>query len=1092
MSNCPRPSELEEFAIGRAKDSPIGAHIGTCAACAAAVNDVRENRQFLTGAAAALRAALDGPPAGGSLGATGVPGYELLEEVGRGGQGVVYRAVQVETRRAAAVKVLLGGEAASRRQRARFEREIELAAGLRHPSIVTVFDSGRTTGGGRFVSMEYVEGLPIDRYVQAIHGVQLDSRAAMDQVVRLFVAVVEGVAYAHSRGIIHRDLKPSNIFVDACGQPRILDFGLARLASPEGAPGETTLTREFVGTPAFAAPEQLSAGGTGATVASDVYALALTLYVVLTGNHPYPSGGSLHEVIRHVCETEATPPSRFVPRMPRDLETILLRGLAKAPERRYATASALAADLSNYLRGDPIDARRDSTAYVLFRLAQRHRTPVAAVGALLLTLLVAAVGLALLARDLDEARRRAEAALAESSVRRARLMVAAGDVNRGEALLWTEALRVGVQAGDPPLFARGVEALRSAWSLAELYSRNPRRFAFPVESRPSVVGINLRSMRVWAVQVNGTRREWSFDGQLMSQTPPIKDAASFRASPSSDGRYLLLWNDRVLRVHNLEGGVVRERALPWDGPPRNAALSFGGRWVAFSAVQGEFGEIVILDMQGSGTPARFADRARGFRFDDPPRENELLIGVESAGAIDVLIRAAPDWEIAERIPIVNEPIRGGTWTHVLRRSPDGRYIGVGVGGTLRVLDTANGGISKHAGRASISGIAFDESAGTLVMGELGGEISRLRLPDLAPLQVIRNEHPQGNIAVTAEPPLIASQDSARITLSDARDRPWLDRFQTREVTNGAVAIGPDGLLAWGDHDGMLHLHDPAQPDRAAAVQAHAAEINSVEFSPDGAAILSTGGDGAVREWRRDGSLLREIGAMPQRAWCAKYSPNGQHIAASATFGHVALWESGDPRTVRRLAVNAERAPMIAFSPDGTKLAVAAVRSGDRQDGGVVIWDVATGEVARRLPANDRIVRAIAWAPDGRTLASAGDDRVVSVWDAETLREIRQIEGIPWSVFDMAFHPSGRVLWVAGRGGELLVLDPDAGAEVATLHVHESSIFSLAVSPDGDTLVTGGEDSWIGVVQLDRLRQYIRGNAAYWQGPAQRAARPQAN
>jgi len=408
VDRCPSPAELEAFAVDDAVHPAIAEHVARCDQCRQSANEIRVNHQFIANAGAGLAAAFDAladwptaafvhplPPSGT------VPGYELVAELGRGGQGVVYRAYHTDTQRPAAVKMLLAGALASSHQSRRFRREIEIAAGLRHPTIVSVFDSGATTDGRRYVAMEFVEGEALDRYVR--DKLPLKRRGTRDrttQIMGLIRSVAEGVGYAHAQGILHRDLKPSNILVDALGRPRILDFGLARTAeTPHGA----TITQEFAGTPAYAAPEQFVVAFGPVSIRTDVYSLGLLLYIALTQTHPYPCDGPMAEVSRHVVSTEPVPPSRLVPRLPGDVETIVLKALAKDPARRYASAAELATDIEDFLAGRPISARRDSTVYVLRRLAMKHRVPTLALLLVLLAILGAVIGLAVLARGLDRA-----------------------------------------------------------------------------------------------------------------------------------------------------------------------------------------------------------------------------------------------------------------------------------------------------------------------------------------------------------------------------------------------------------------------------------------------------------------------------------------------------------------------------------------------------------------------------------------------------------------------------------------------------------------------------------------------------------------
>ena len=314
-----------------------------------------------------------------------VPGYELTGVLGRGGVGVVYRAVHRGLNRTVALKMLLAGAFATRAERQRFAREAEVVAGLRHPNIVQVYDVG-DLDGRPFFTMELLEGGTL---AERIAGTPRPAREAAE----LAATLADAIAAAHRRGVVHRDLKPSNVLATAEGVPKIADFGLARDLE---AGSSLTQTGAAVGTPSYMAPEQ-ARGRTGEVgPASDQYALGAVLYELLTGRPPFRAE-SAAETLHQVLTQDPVPPSRLNPKSPRDLETICLKCLRKEPRLRYADAEALAQDLHRFLRGEAIAARPEDA---LQRLARRVRrrpgsSALAATGVLLaITLLGGAFWLA--------------------------------------------------------------------------------------------------------------------------------------------------------------------------------------------------------------------------------------------------------------------------------------------------------------------------------------------------------------------------------------------------------------------------------------------------------------------------------------------------------------------------------------------------------------------------------------------------------------------------------------------------------------------------------------------------------------------------
>jgi TolB-like protein/Flp pilus assembly protein TadD/predicted Ser/Thr protein kinase len=271
--------------------------------------------------------------------------YELLEEMGRGGQGVVYRARQKSLNRTVALKIVGLGQWATESHLKRFHLEAEAAASLDHPCIVPIYEIGEREGSCYF-SMKLVEGGPLDK----VAGREpMSPRRAAELIARL----ARTLHYAHERGVLHRDIKPGNILIDAKGEPHLTDFGLARLVET----GSTiTRTREALGTPSYMAPEQAEGERAQLTSAADVYGLGAVLYHLLSGHPPF-AGGTTYQTIRLLLETEPRHPRLWNAKLDRDLSTICLKCLEKDPQRRYPTALALAEDLERWLKHEPIQAR---------------------------------------------------------------------------------------------------------------------------------------------------------------------------------------------------------------------------------------------------------------------------------------------------------------------------------------------------------------------------------------------------------------------------------------------------------------------------------------------------------------------------------------------------------------------------------------------------------------------------------------------------------------------------------------------------------------------------------------------------------------
>ncbi|NLF19372.1 MAG: serine/threonine protein kinase, partial [Lentisphaerae bacterium] len=309
--------------------------------------------------------------------------YEVLECIGSGGMGDVYRARQQNPARLVALKVLPGAGPAAPERRSRFLRETAAVARLNHPYIVPIYESGQANDGTMFYTMELVHGEPLDRFCDRC-------RADPQAVLTTFAKVCEGVDAAHQMGVLHRDLKPSNILVDQRGNPRILDFGLAKvLDEKDSADSELTRSGVVMGTPAYMAPEQKRGVPDEVDARADVYALGVTLHRLLTGGHPDSTDGTLASLPPGTARKTSRRQRTGNAGLPTDLAAILGKALAPEKAERYPSVRALAADLGRFLAGQPVRARPPALTYRFRKLIDRHRALTASLATA--TLLVAAM-----------------------------------------------------------------------------------------------------------------------------------------------------------------------------------------------------------------------------------------------------------------------------------------------------------------------------------------------------------------------------------------------------------------------------------------------------------------------------------------------------------------------------------------------------------------------------------------------------------------------------------------------------------------------------------------------------------------------------
>ncbi|MGL4422227.1 MAG: serine/threonine-protein kinase, partial [Gemmataceae bacterium] len=306
-----------------------------------------------------------------------IPGYELLKELGRGGMGVVYQARQIKADRLVALKLMLNPDHAGSSARDRFDVEAQAVARLQHPNIVQVFEVGETAGLP-FFTLEFVAG-------GTLHQQLRENLPEPAEAASLLITLARAMHYAHTNNVIHRDLKPVNILMTPAGVPKLTDFGLARKLEDDT---ERTAAGAILGTPSYMAPEQAAGDNAAIGPPADIYGLGAILYEVLTGRPPF-KGGNVWEVIRLVRTADPIAPHLLRPGIPRDLETVCLKCLAKDPAKRYATAEALAEDLTRFLAGKPTLARPAGPLERAIRWSRRNPWPTVALVASLFVALCA-------------------------------------------------------------------------------------------------------------------------------------------------------------------------------------------------------------------------------------------------------------------------------------------------------------------------------------------------------------------------------------------------------------------------------------------------------------------------------------------------------------------------------------------------------------------------------------------------------------------------------------------------------------------------------------------------------------------------------
>jgi WD40 repeat protein/serine/threonine protein kinase len=989
-----------------------------------------------------------------------VPGYEILEILGKGGMGIVYKARHLALDRIVALKMIRNGVSADPEELARFQKEAEAVARLQHPNIVQVFE---------VANWEPADGSPSVPYLslEYMAGGSLAQQLARDplpaaEAAKLVETLARAVEHAHQRHIIHRDLKPANILFHelatdehrstqirdtrdpssicvhlrssvANSVPKITDFGLAKRLDSQG---DETRTGAVLGTPSYMAPEQADGRTREIGPAADIYALGAILYESLTGRPPF-KGTSVLETLEQVRTLEPVTPRQLQPGLPRDLETICLKCLAKEPAKRYATAADLAEDLARFQRGEPILAR-PTPAWERAWKAIKRRPTISSLAALVAITAIAGF-LGILGQWLRAERNAAAQRLAnyDSSI-----MLAQREMERGNTRRVQDLLDRLVPAG-------GEADLRSfEWYYLHGLCHGEER---TLPGRDAVA-LTPDGRTIAGGGEAGQIRIWNWDGVLLCTLSGHQGAITTLAF-SPDGKLLAsAGKDNAVKVWDWHSGDLYV-TLPMKHTDWPLALAFhpDGRKLASG---GKDGRIIIWDL-ANGRTARETPVGKGaitsLAFSP---EQPFLAATTTAEQV-----WRWDWQ-AEQPPTLfaQEATDAGRG---LSFSPDGRYLATAGGKDVPVWDWKTrkrmGHLQGH--EAGTTCVAFAGSGNwlitagwdrTLRVWDLSGGMDRTpaplvlhghtgcvtalgvdrtgkRLASVGADHTIRlwnldQSRPECAICsglgrrITC---LAYSADGSRLAMAGYDGTVRLRDLDTGSVAEfrdqgkliNGVALSTDGiLLAAANDDGTLSIWDVQRHLLLHTVPAHSNAAMGVAFQPHTHVLASAGWDGRVRTWEADsGKAIVVCQGHEGPVHALAYSPDGARLASAGADGSARLWDdSGEEVMKIRAAEHEEELLSVAFNLDGSRLAAGC------KDSSVLLWNTRTGRLEAELTGHDGSAVAVAFHPqDGRRLATAGSEGSVRLWDLDTMQELLTLAGCAGETTSLAFRPDGQEFAAAG-------------------------------------------------------------------------------
>jgi eukaryotic-like serine/threonine-protein kinase len=995
--------------------------------------------------------------------------FELIEAVGVGAFGSVYKARDPQLDRVVAIKIPRAGNLAEQANLDRFLREGRSVAQLHHPTIVPVHEVGLSDGVPYLVS-EFIEGPSLS---DVLTTRQLPPRESAE----LIATVADALQYAHERGVIHRDVKPSNILFDAAGKPHLLDFGLAKREA-----GEITMTEDgqILGTPAYMSPEQARGEAHIVGGRSDVYSLGAVLYRLLTGEIPFR--GNARMLLHQVLHDEPRPPRSLNDRVPRDLETVCLKAMAKEPHRRYATAGVLADDLRRWLSGEPIVARPVGSLERTFRWCRRK--PALAISSGLAA--SALVGTAVIAtafalqqskatkmerslrndvtnaynqvkseRDkAEQQRREAEQAACDMAHQRGRSLIEQGDAYRG--LLWM-ARAMELAPADSSVLQDSLRTNLSAWSREII----PLRSLLPISGSTAVFSPDGMSVLVGGT--DGIARLWrTADGTPLG--PPL-------THPTQVGAAVFSPDGKIVATASLDAGAGYSSSVRlWrtaDATPIGRPLADQGSPLAFSP------DSKLLATPSKDKTARLWRTTDGTSFGPPLTHADAVHCVAFSPDGKLLATASADqtvrlWSTADGTAIGTPLTHQSVILHVTF-SPDGKLLATASwDGTARLWSTADRTLKgKPMNHQSVIWHVTFSPDGKLLATASWDKTARLwRTADGAPVGPPLSH--AGNVDWVAFSPdgglLATTSWDKTARLWRTTDGTPLGQPLTHRGMVYFTAFSPDGkLLATTSPGPSTCLWELPKDNPVGLSLMHRDRVTKVAFSPDGKLLATASWDKTARLWRTaDGAPVGGPLIHQAQLIALAFSSDGMLLAtASWAKDYTArLWRTTDgtpigPRLRHQgwVRINPGEFPVgvaaVAFSPDSRLLATATADKTAR------VWSTADASSHGPPLTHEDLVDSLAFSPDGRLLATGSVDKTARLWRAADGTPVGRPLSHQGSVYCVAFSPDGKLLATASADQTVRLWSTADGTPIGPSLAHQSEIRVVAFSHNGELLATAG-------------------------------------
>ena len=991
--------------------------------------------------------------------------------------------------------MILAGQFAGEREVKRFRGEAEAAARLDHPNIVPIYEVGEQDGRA-FYSMKFMEGGTLTAQLAA-RTTPLDCREAAS----LLVKVARAVHHAHQRAILHRDIKPGNILLDAQGEPHVSDFGLAKcLDSAEGL----TLSGAMLGSPNYMSPEQAAGESERLTTASDTYSLGALLYQLLTGHPPFEAPTAM-ATMKRVIEDEAKKPRVINAAVDHDLETICLKCLEKDPQRRYASADALAEELERWLRGEPIKARPISSMERLIKWTRRN--PKVATLVILLNVVFAvalAIGtwmslrLAAANRGQQQANRSLQRIVRDFEWQKIDDLIATG--KRSDAIAYlSHFLRL-----DPTdrLAATRIVSMMSGCNFV-LPAGAPLRHTAGVNN----MTLSLDGQRLLTAADDGKVRLWELPtAKLLTEL--AHPTRVLMASFTGDERFVITsCHDGAASLWDLAKAEIIFRFPKAPDGALGGTLTHDRRRVALAESETSMQVWDLARHEQVGSLLRVPMRIRWTVFS--PDDQEIAMA-----SMDGTVRS---WKVETSEPVISSFKVKGDVTRT-QFSPDGKILAVIWEGMIALLDAHSGAKLREFqahdtqvlwiefapdGRRLISmaynrppkiwDLATGQTLGRPIEAErpfanfhLSADGRRLAtysdngvarvwdaLTGLPLSEPFEHEGPIWDLTFSTDGRFIftASQDGHAQIWETGAARPRSFEVETADAFPSAC-FSADGRRVICTTKSRAEIFDVASGERVGKPIIHAGQIYRMKLSPDGKKLGTAAWDNTGRIWSaQTGEPLTPPLPHRFRLFAIAFSPDGRLLATGSADSTARLWNAETGAPVEPTLTHQAAVMHLDFRPDSHALLTAS------KDATAQLWSTDTGQPLWPEPLRHLgIVWTAEFSPDGRRIVTASADKSAVVWDAESRRPLTRPMLHERSVYAAHFSPDGRWVLTCSEDGTARVWDASSGEPIPLPMRHKDKLKNGAFSPDGRMVFTGSEDgvarlwdAWTGYPLSEPLR-----------------------